>query len=44
MQIVWMLYLDNYSIVLGHFTKQYDVKVDDIRQYLGVEENYEDLE
>ena len=37
-------YLDNYSIVLGHFTKQYDVKVDDIRQYLGIEENYEDLE
>jgi len=36
--------LDNYGVLLGHFTRQNCVSVEDIRQYLGVGEDYEDLE
>ncbi|KAF4621435.1 hypothetical protein D9613_000676 [Agrocybe pediades] len=35
---------DNYSILLGYFTKQTGVGVEDVRQYLGIPEDYEDLE
>ncbi|KAH9485404.1 Meiotic nuclear division protein 1-like protein [Psilocybe cubensis] len=35
---------DNYGILLGHFTRQTGVGVDDLRQYLGINEDYEDLE
>ncbi|KAJ3557261.1 hypothetical protein NM688_g1566 [Phlebia brevispora] len=34
---------DNYSILLSHFTRQYGVAADDIRKYLGVDEEYEDI-
>ena len=36
--------LDNYGVLLGHFTRQNCVSVQDVRQYLGVGEDYEDLE
>ncbi|KAF9049733.1 meiotic nuclear division protein 1 [Panaeolus papilionaceus] len=35
---------DNYSILLSHFTRQTGVNPEDIRQYLEISENYEDLE
>jgi hypothetical protein len=35
---------DNYSVLLGHFTRQNRVDAEDIRQYLGIGEAYEDLD
>lgn len=35
--------VDNYSVLLGHFVKQNGVSVEDIRQYLEIGEDYEDL-
>ncbi|KIM40145.1 hypothetical protein M413DRAFT_172253 [Hebeloma cylindrosporum] len=35
---------DNYSMLLGHFTRQSGVSVEDIRQYLEIGEDYEDIE
>ncbi|KAF8973286.1 meiotic nuclear division protein 1 [Flammula alnicola] len=35
---------DNYGVLLGHFTRQNGVSVDDIRQYLSIGEDYEDLD
>ncbi|KAI0087994.1 meiotic nuclear division protein 1 [Irpex rosettiformis] len=34
---------DNYSVVLSHFTRQYSVDPDEIRKYLGIGEDYEDI-
>ncbi|EIW83016.1 meiotic nuclear division protein 1 [Coniophora puteana RWD-64-598 SS2] len=34
---------DNYLILLGHFTRQNGVDAQDIRRYLEIDENYEDL-
>ena len=35
---------DNYSMLLGHFTRQSGVSVEDIRQYLEIGGDYEELE
>ncbi|TFY56819.1 hypothetical protein EVG20_g8781 [Dentipellis fragilis] len=34
---------DNYLILLSHFTRQNGVEADDVRKYLGVGEDYEDI-
>ena len=34
---------DNYGMLLGYFTRQSGIGVDDIREYLGIGEEYEDL-
>ena len=35
---------DNYLVLLSHFTRQNGVGAADVRVYLGVDEEYEDLE
>lgn len=35
---------DNYLMLLSHFTRQNGVEATDVRVYLGVDEEYEDLE
>ena len=35
---------DNYVLLLSHFTRQNGVEAADIRTYLGVDEEYEDIE
>ncbi|KAF8161080.1 meiotic nuclear division protein 1 [Crassisporium funariophilum] len=35
---------DNYGMLLAHFTRQNGIGIEDIRQYLGIEEEYEDLD
>ncbi|KAF8200825.1 meiotic nuclear division protein 1 [Pholiota molesta] len=35
---------DNYGVLLGHFTRQNGISPEDIRQYLSISEDYEDLE
>ncbi|KAF9531619.1 meiotic nuclear division protein 1 [Crepidotus variabilis] len=35
---------DNYGVLLSHFTRQNGASPDEIRQYLGVGEDYEDLD
>lgn len=34
---------DNYAILLSHFTRQHGVDPEEIRKYLGVGEDYEDI-
>ena len=34
---------DNYSVLLSHFTRQFSVDPDEIRKYLGVSDDYEDI-
>lgn len=34
---------DNYGTLLGYFTRQSGISVDDIREYLYIGEDYEDL-
>ncbi|KAF7793857.1 hypothetical protein EIP86_004978 [Pleurotus ostreatoroseus] len=34
---------DNYSILLSHFTRQYSVDAEEIKKYLGVGDDYEDI-
>jgi len=34
---------DNYSILMSHFTRQHNVEPQDIRAYLGVGIDYEEL-
>lgn len=34
---------DNYSVLMSHFTRQHNVEPQDIRTYLGVGPDYEDL-
>ena len=34
---------DNYGTLLGYFTRQSGISVDDIREYLCIGEDYEDL-
>lgn len=34
---------DNYGILLGYFTRQNGVEAAEIRKYLGIEDNYEDI-
>lgn len=34
---------DNYGMLLGYFTRQSGISVDDIREYLCIGEEYEDL-
>jgi len=34
---------DNYGILLGYFTRQSGVEAAEIRKYLGIEDNYEDI-
>ncbi|PPQ98619.1 hypothetical protein CVT24_003952 [Panaeolus cyanescens] len=35
---------DNYSVLLGYFRRQTGIDVQDIRQYLEIGDDYEDLE
>jgi len=35
---------DNYGMLLGHFTRQNGVSTEEIRQFLSIGEDYEDLE
>ncbi|KAF9474231.1 meiotic nuclear division protein 1 [Pholiota conissans] len=35
---------DNYGVLLGHFTRQNGISPEDIRQFLSISEDYEDLE
>ena len=35
--------LDNYSILLSHFTRQFNANVEEVRSFLGVTEDYEDI-
>ncbi|KAI0332329.1 meiotic nuclear division protein 1 [Cubamyces sp. BRFM 1775] len=35
---------DNYLVLLSHFTRQNSIEPADIRAYLGIDEQYEDLE
>lgn len=37
-------WIDNYGVLLGHFMRQTGVRTEDLRQYLGISEDYEDLE
>lgn len=39
-----MRWTDNYLVLLSHFTRQNGVEATDVRAYLGVDEEYEDLE
>ncbi|KAK2463285.1 hypothetical protein APHAL10511_004940 [Amanita phalloides] len=34
---------DNYATLLGYFTRQKGVDGSDVRKYLGIEEDYEDI-
>lgn len=34
---------DNYSMLLSHFTRQNGVDAGEVRRYLGVEDEYEDI-
>ena len=34
---------DNYSVLMSYFTRQHNVEPQDIRAYLGVGPDYEDL-
>ncbi|ETW80586.1 hypothetical protein HETIRDRAFT_452150 [Heterobasidion irregulare TC 32-1] len=34
---------DNYSILLAHFTRQNGVEAEEVRKYLGVSDDYEDI-
>ena len=34
---------DNYSVLMSHFTRQHNVEPQDIRTYLGVGPDYEEL-
>lgn len=36
--------IDNYLVLLSHVTRQNVVEVADIRKYLGVDEEYEDID
>ena len=38
-----MRWADNYSILMSHFTRQHNVDPQDIRTYLGVGVDYEEL-
>ena len=47
--VIWALltlltHTDNYSVLLSHFTRQNAVEAADIRAYLGIDEEYEDLD
>ncbi|OBZ70846.1 Meiotic nuclear division protein 1 [Grifola frondosa] len=35
---------DNYALLLSHFTRQNGVEASEVRKYLGVDEDYEDIE
>ncbi|RPD59783.1 meiotic nuclear division protein 1 [Lentinus tigrinus ALCF2SS1-7] len=35
---------DNYSMLLSHFTRQNGIEASDIRTYLGIDEEYEDID
>ena len=35
--------IDNYAVLLTHFTRQYSVDADEIKKYLGVTDDYEDI-
>lgn len=37
------IFTDNYSMLLTHFTRQHGVDPAEIRKYLGVSEDYEDI-
>jgi hypothetical protein len=37
------LFADNYSILLSHFTRQTGMDVQDIRRYLEIGDDYEDI-
>ena len=39
-----LTHIDNYSVLLSHFTRQNAVEAADIRAYLGIDEEYEDLD
>lgn len=34
---------DNYGMLLGYFTRQSGVEAAEIRKYLGIEDDYEDI-
>jgi len=34
---------DNYGVLLGHFTRQHGVAADEVREYLGIGDDYEDV-
>ncbi|KAI0682413.1 meiotic nuclear division protein 1 [Cytidiella melzeri] len=34
---------DNYAVVLSYFTRQFSVDPEEIRKYLGIGEDYEDI-
>jgi hypothetical protein len=36
-------YVDNYVMLLAHFTRQNGVDAEELRKYLGVGEDYEDV-
>ncbi|PIL23723.1 hypothetical protein GSI_13473 [Ganoderma sinense ZZ0214-1] len=40
----WTGDVDNYLMLLSHFTRQNGIDAADVRTYLGVEEEYEDLD
>jgi hypothetical protein len=35
--------LDNVALLMSHFTRQNNVDASDVRQYLGITEEFEDL-
>ena len=35
--------LDNYAMLLSHFTRQHGIDSEEIRRYLGVGDDYEDI-
>ncbi|KAI0630171.1 meiotic nuclear division protein 1, partial [Trametes polyzona] len=41
---MWFIRADNYVMLLSYFTRQNGVEAADIRTYLGVDEEYEDIE
>ena len=40
----WMLGADNYLVLLSHVTRQGVVGAADVRTYLGIDEEYEDVD
>ena len=40
----YLICTDNYGVLLGHFTRQNGISAEDVRQYLSIPEDYEDLE
>lgn len=42
-EIMLFVSTDNYSMLLSHFTRQYGVDPEEIRKYLGIGEDYEDI-